>query len=135
VLRKKSGCLTREYNNFNNTIGIEKNNYIHYIKNWHNTQETKKCIDDNYQCIDLLRNHNKTDKIDDIEKYNSANKCNTSEKYYKNKINDRIENKIKHIAGSFIKIQNVPCDGDCGAHSLRICLLQHGIKKNYLGDN
>jgi len=47
----------------------------------------------------------------------------------KNHINDEAENKIKHTAGSFIEIQSVLGDGDFGAHSLRICLLQHGIKK------
>jgi len=86
------------------TIGIEKNNYIHYVKNWHDTQETKKCITNNYQNIDLLRDHNKTDTINNIEKYNSAIKCNTSEKHHKNKIDEEIGNKIKHTAGSFIKI-------------------------------
>jgi len=132
-LKKKSACLTREYNynNFNDTKGIEKNNYKHYVKNWHNTQETKKCIINNYQNIGLLEDHNKTDIINNIEKYNSAIKYNSSEKHYTNENDDEIESIIKHTAGSFIKIQEVSGDGDGGAHSLRICLLQNGIKKNY----
>jgi len=79
-----------------------------------------------------MKNYNKIDTITDIVKYNSAFICNTSEKNNKNNIDDRIENKIKHIAGSFIKIQNVPGDRDCGAHSILICLLQHEIKKTAL---
>lgn len=52
-------------------------------------------------------------------------KCNTLENYKKislinnehskNIIDKKLNNKIKHIAGSFIKVQDVPTDGDSGA--------------------
>jgi len=63
------------------------------------------------QCIDL--------KNDDSEI--------TLGKNFNSEIDDKLKREITHIAGSFIKSENVLGDGDCGAHALRICLKQHGI--------
>ena len=43
--------------------------------------------------------------------------------------NDNLKNKIALIAGSFVKSKEVPSDGDCGAHALRVCLQNHNINK------
>lgn len=47
----------------------------------------------------------------------------------KNNLNNNLKNKITLIAGSFNKIKDVPKDGDCGAHVLRICLQYYDIIK------
>lgn len=43
--------------------------------------------------------------------------------------NDNLKNKIALIAGSFVKSKEIPSDGDCGAHALRVCLQNHNINK------
>lgn len=45
----------------------------------------------------------------------------------KNNLDKNLQKEIVLIAGSFVKIKEVPADGDCGAHALRVCLRNHDI--------
>ncbi|CAI6351677.1 unnamed protein product [Macrosiphum euphorbiae] len=68
---------------------------------------------------------------DNENKYYKNNDSQTTNitigKNFNNTISDNLKNEIALIDGSFRKTKDVPGDGDCGAHALRICLKQHGI--------
>jgi len=77
--------------------------------------------------ICLLPNNDDKKQNKYLKNHGSQTSNITLEKNFNNTINDKLKNEISQIAGSFIKTEKVPGDGDCGAHALRICFKQHGI--------
>ena len=99
-------------------------------KDWNVISTMIKFIFQNTQIkiIICLLPTNENEKQNKYFKNNDSQTTNiTIGKNFNNTINDNLKNEITLIAGSFIKTENVPGDGDCGAHALRICLKQHGI--------
>jgi len=65
---------------------------------------------------------NENDQKDNISNISYNIVSNTS-------LNYSLKKEIALIAGSFVKLKDVPSDGDCGAHALLVCLQNLNINK------
>lgn len=131
----------------------EKSTYLNIFKTLENTKQfctenkittlalPKICTDSDKKQWDIIANMIQfifQNSITKIRIYSLPERENDQKSYTSNtnyniisnsNFNDTLKNEITLIAGSFVKLKEVPRDGDCGAHALRVCLQNHNINK------